>query len=221
MGATRVRDPVTVIRSEVEALHARNVQRPRDAKIIVVRQVASRAEAQAADHAGTQVLIVQGVEAGDPVHWRARPPRKTATFHDKAIADIPTRLVFFNRGQGQVVRKAEALRPAIRGEPIRAETRIDGAMSDCLVRDFYVRIRDDAMPGPTLVAETAREVCPPAATERLIHWSQRVGECREPGIANGNGVLLNNGQRYFVDAGTSALSHARNWADDNQGTVAQ
>jgi hypothetical protein len=34
-------------------------------------------------------------------------------------------------------------------------------------------------------------------------------------------VLLNKGQRYLKDSGKSALSHACNSADDNQGTDAQ
>jgi nitronate monooxygenase len=109
-----VRAPVTLIRSEVEALHAQNVQRfgvnlipaatdrplldaqvlacielrvpvvslfwdvplplvqrLRDAGIMVVCQVGSLAEARAAEHAGAQVLIVQGVEAGGHVRGDA------------------------------------------------------------------------------------------------------------------------------------------------------
>jgi nitronate monooxygenase len=112
-----VQAPEMLIRSEVEALRARNVQRfgvnlipvatdralldaqglacieldvlvvglfwdvplplvqrPCDAEIIVVCQVGSLAEARAVEHAGAQVLIVQGVEADghvrgdDPLH---------------------------------------------------------------------------------------------------------------------------------------------------------
>lgn len=109
-----VRAPVTLIRSEVEALRVRNVQRfgvnlipaatdralldaqvlacielgvpvvglfwdvplplvqrLRDAEIIVVCQVGSLAEARAVEHAGAQVLIVQGVEAGGHVRGDA------------------------------------------------------------------------------------------------------------------------------------------------------
>lgn len=51
------------------------------------------------------------------------PSRKTGAFHGKAmaIADIPTRLAFFNRGQGWVVRKLKALLPTIRDEAIHAD----------------------------------------------------------------------------------------------------
>ena len=56
-----------------------------------------------------------------------------------------------------------------------------------------------------LFAETARDVCPPAAAERFILLSQRVGESLELGISNANGVLLNKGQRYFNDGGRSTL----------------
>ncbi|HEY3778393.1 MAG TPA: group III truncated hemoglobin [Rhizomicrobium sp.] len=60
-----------------------------------------------------------------------------------------------------------------------------------------------------LFAETARDVCPPAAAKRFILLSQRVGESLELGIANANGVLLNKGQRYFKDGERSTLGHAR------------
>lgn len=48
---------------------------------------------------------------------------KTGAFHDKAmaIADIPARLAFLNRGQGWVVRKLKTLLPEIRDEAIHAD----------------------------------------------------------------------------------------------------
>jgi nitronate monooxygenase len=51
------------------------------------------------------------------------PSQKTGVFHEKsmAIADIPTRLAFLNRGQGWVARKLEALLPTIRDETIHAD----------------------------------------------------------------------------------------------------
>jgi hemoglobin len=72
-----------------------------------------------------------------------------------------------------------------------------------------------------LFAETAREVCRPAAAESLILLSHRVGEGLELGIANSNGVLLSKGQQYFIDAGKSAPSDTCDSADDNQGMDAQ
>jgi hypothetical protein len=72
-----------------------------------------------------------------------------------------------------------------------------------------------------LFAETAREVCPPAAAERFILLSHRLGDSLELGIANSNGVLLNKGQRYFKDSGKSALSHTCDSVDDNQEADAQ
>ena len=73
-----------------------------------------------------------------------------------------------------------------------------------------------------LFAETAREVCPPAAAERFTLLSCRVGESLQLGIANCqfNGALLNKGQRYFMDPGKSALSQTCDLADENQGTDA-
>jgi hemoglobin len=169
-------------------------------------------------------------------------------------------------------RSAQARRAAITSQ-IQAETGIDEAMIERLVRDFYVRVRDDAMLGPifaakiddwephlqkmfafwssvalmsgryhgqpmakhlplpidarhfdrwlTLFADTARDVCPPAAAERFTLLSHRVGESLELGIANANGVLLNKGQRYFEESGKSALGRACDLAGDNQGTDAQ
>jgi nitronate monooxygenase len=51
------------------------------------------------------------------------PSRKTGAFHDKAraIADIPARRAFLNRGQGWVVRKLKALLPTIHDEAIHAD----------------------------------------------------------------------------------------------------
>lgn len=51
------------------------------------------------------------------------PSSKTGAFHDKAlaIADLPARLAFLNRGQGWVVRKLKALLPTIRDEAIHAD----------------------------------------------------------------------------------------------------
>jgi hemoglobin len=72
-----------------------------------------------------------------------------------------------------------------------------------------------------LFADTAREGCPPAAAERFILLSHRVGESLELGIANSNRVLLNKGQRYFKDYGKSTLSHICDSVDGNQGTDAQ
>ncbi len=169
-------------------------------------------------------------------------------------------------------RAAQARRAAITSQ-IQAETGIDEAMIERLVRDFYVRVRDDAMLGPifaakigdwephlqkmfafwssvalmsgryhgqpmakhlplpidarhfnrwlTLFADTARDVCPPAAAERFTLLSHRVGESLELGIANANGVPLNKGQRYFEESGKSALGRACDLAGDNQGTDAQ
>ena len=169
-------------------------------------------------------------------------------------------------------KSAQARRAAITSQ-IQAETGIDEAMIERLVRDFYVRVRDDAVLGPVfaakiddwephlqkmfafwssvalmsgryhgqpmakhlplpidarhfdrwlaLFAETAREVCPPTAAERFILLSHRVGESLELGIDNSNGVLLNKGQRYFMDAGKSALSHTCDLAEENQRTDAQ
>jgi hemoglobin len=45
-----------------------------------------------------------------------------------------------------------------------------------------------------IFTETARDVCPPAAAERFILLSHRVGESLELGIANSSGVLRYKGQ---------------------------
>lgn len=58
------------------------------------------------------------------VHQLAgEPSGKTGAFHVKAmaIAEIPARLAFLNRGQGWVVRKLKGLLPTIRDETIHAD----------------------------------------------------------------------------------------------------
>ncbi|HEY3798141.1 MAG TPA: group III truncated hemoglobin [Caulobacteraceae bacterium] len=44
-------------------------------------------------------------------------------------------------------------------------------------------------------AETAREVCPPAAADHFVALSRRIGESLELGLAAGRGVLLAKGER--------------------------
>jgi hemoglobin len=47
-----------------------------------------------------------------------------------------------------------------------------------------------------LFAETARELCPPAAADHFIERSRRIAESLEMGIAMGHGVLLRKGERF-------------------------
>jgi hemoglobin len=47
-----------------------------------------------------------------------------------------------------------------------------------------------------LFAETAREVCPPAAAEHFIDRARRIAESLELGIASANGAILRKGERY-------------------------
>ncbi|MGH6890548.1 MAG: group III truncated hemoglobin [Rhizomicrobium sp.] len=184
------------------------------------------------------------------------------------------RMIFRTRLE-PLTQPAQARRAAITSQ-IQAEAGIDEAMIERLVRDFYVRVRNDTVLGPifaarienwephlqkmfafwssvalmsgryhgqpmarhlplpidarhfdrwlALFAETARDVCPPAAAEHFIHLSHRVGESLELGIANSNGILLRKGQRYFRVPGKSASGRAgddADAADANQGMDAQ
>ncbi|HEY6484575.1 MAG TPA: DUF6306 domain-containing protein [Steroidobacteraceae bacterium] len=56
-------------------------------------------------------------------HYRGEPSQVTGAFYDKAvaIADLSERLRFLNRGQSWVVRKLEALLPAIAEPSIHAD----------------------------------------------------------------------------------------------------
>jgi hemoglobin len=47
-----------------------------------------------------------------------------------------------------------------------------------------------------LFAETARELCPPAAAEHFIERSQRIAQSLEMGVAMQHGVLLGKGERF-------------------------
>jgi hemoglobin len=47
-----------------------------------------------------------------------------------------------------------------------------------------------------LFEETARDLCPRAAAERFIERAHRVADSLELGVASGNGVLLQKGERY-------------------------
>ncbi len=52
----------------------------------------------------------------------------------------------------------------------------------------------------TLLEETAREVCPPAAAALFIERSRRVAESLELGVASANNILLRKGERYLRQA---------------------
>jgi len=142
---------------------------------------------------------------------------------------------------------AQARRAAITSE-IQAETGIDEAMIERLVRSFYARVRDDAILGPifaakidewephlqkmfafwssvtlmtgqyhgqpmarhlplpidarhfdrwlALFAQTAYDVCPQAAADRVVLLSRRIAESLELGVATSHGVMLRKGERY-------------------------
>jgi len=164
---------------------------------------------------------------------------------------------------------AAARRAAITAQ-IQAETGIDEAMIERLVRGFYAKVRDDDVLGPifaekiedwephlqkmfafwssvalmsgryhgqpmakhlplpvdarhfdrwlALFAQAARELCPPAAAERFTVLSQRVAESLELGIANAHGILLNKGQRYFMNPERLAPSQAHDPREGDQRT---
>jgi len=52
-----------------------------------------------------------------------------------------------------------------------------------------------------LFAQTARDVCPPAAAGRFILLSRRIGESLELGLASSHGVMLTKGERYSAGSG--------------------
>jgi hemoglobin len=149
-----------------------------------------------------------------------------------------------------VSRRAEVIAEIVR------ETGIDEAMIERLVRQFYVRAREDELLGPifaarvedwephlarmfafwssvalmsgryhgnpmarhmplpidathfdrwlALFAETAVEVCPPAAAERFIERSRNIAQSLELGLACAQGVLLRKGERYRLEEKTGA-----------------
>jgi hemoglobin len=130
---------------------------------------------------------------------------------------------------------------------IQAETGIDEAMIEKLVRAFYERVQTDPMLGPVFAAriknwephlqqmfafwssvalmsgryhgqpmrkhlplpvdgrhfdrwlalfgETARDICPPKASEHFIERAKRIAESLELGIASVDGVMLSKGER--------------------------
>ncbi len=47
-----------------------------------------------------------------------------------------------------------------------------------------------------LFVETARALCPPVAADHFIERARRIAESLELGVANANGVLLANGERF-------------------------
>lgn len=53
-----------------------------------------------------------------------------------------------------------------------------------------------------LFADTAREICPPAAADHLLNRARRIAESLELDIAAAHGVLLAKGQRFRREAGT-------------------
>lgn len=61
-----------------------------------------------------------------------------------------------------------------------------------------------------LFADTARELCPPAAADLFIERAQRIAESLEMGVAARHGVLLGKGQRFLDSAaGQPSVQSAR------------
>ncbi len=50
-----------------------------------------------------------------------------------------------------------------------------------------------------LFAETAAEVCPPAAAEHFVFRARKIAESLELGIAVGKRVMLKRGERFLLD----------------------
>lgn len=50
-----------------------------------------------------------------------------------------------------------------------------------------------------LFADTARELCPPAAADHFIERAYRIAESLEMGVAGRHGVLLGKGERFLVE----------------------
>lgn len=56
----------------------------------------------------------------------------------------------------------------------------------------------------SLFEDTARELCPPVAAAHFIERAQRIAESLELGIAISRGVMLNKGERYKMEKGSTS-----------------
>lgn len=59
-----------------------------------------------------------------------------------------------------------------------------------------------------LFEATARDLCPPAAAEHFVDRARRIAESLELGIAGGHGVLLDKGQRFYLEADSPGRNEA-------------
>lgn len=120
-------------------------------------RVALRTVAQLADDAELKPLVMAihhdearwcGVLTRAVRRLRGTPSPKTGAFYDKAmaIAEIPARLAFLNRGQAWVVRKLQTLLPTVRDAGLQADLAAMLAAHQCNIERVAAVLPTDEPP---------------------------------------------------------------------------
>jgi nitronate monooxygenase len=153
-------------------LSADIVKRLRDAGILVVCQVGSLQEAEDAERAGAQILIVQGVEAGG--HVRGRVPLHTLLRQVVASVDVP---VIASGGMADGKALAAALRLGAQGAMFGTAFL---ATAESFAHDFHKQRVVEAQPGTTVHTDAFHVNWPKGAFVRVLPNSVTRGERGDP-----------------------------------------
>ena len=156
-------------------LDAATVRRLRDAGILVVYQVGSAAEAVAAERAGAQVLIAQGVEAGG--HVRGTKPLSETLPEVLAATSVPV-LAAGGIADGLDVASVLAL---------GAEAAVIGtaliATDESFAHDYHKQRLLEASAGDTVLTEAFHVNWPPGAPVRVLRSEVTAGRRGDPHAA--------------------------------------
>jgi nitronate monooxygenase len=156
------------------------VRRLRDAGVLVVHQIGSVEEAAAAEAAGAQVLIAQGVEAGG--HVRGSTPRNELVRSVATKAKVP---VLAAGGITNGRELVEAL--SLGAEGVALGTALL-ATSESFAHDYHKQQIVEAKPGETILTQAFHVNWPRGANVRVLQNSVTRGQCGDPFTAEKRGI---------------------------------
>jgi nitronate monooxygenase len=148
------------------------VRRLRASGVLVVCQIGSAEEAKAAEHAGAEILIAQGVEAGG--HVRGMTPRDELV---KAVAANATVPVLAAGGIAAGRDLVEALSFGAQGIVLGT---VLLATTESFAHDYHKQRIVEASPGDTVLTQAFHVNWPPGANVRVLQNSVTRGEMGDP-----------------------------------------
>lgn len=150
------------------------VARLREAGMLVVYQVGSAREAEAAERAGAQIVIAQGREAGG--HVRGVTPLRTLLPEVVAAVKVPVLAAGgLATGNDLVIARALGAEGAVFGTALLAS-------EESFAHSYHKQRLIDAEPGDSLLTEIFHINWPPGAPVRVLSSAVTEGGGREAGV---------------------------------------